>query len=60
MMIHALRYEPRGQHQRFEPREQQRGKREEQDRHIHLHFHLNLTFRASQGRSTPSNATRII
>jgi hypothetical protein len=52
MMIHVLRYEPRGQRQRFEPREQQ-------DRHIHLHFHLNLTFRASQERSTQPNAIRI-
>jgi hypothetical protein len=53
-MIHALRYEPQGQRQRFEPREQQRG--EQQDRHLHLHFHLHLTFRASQRRSTHSNA----
>jgi len=59
-MIQDLRFEPFGQQQRFEPREQQRRKREEQDRHIHLHFHLNLTFRASQGRSTPSTATRIM
>lgn len=57
-MIQAFHSEPRGQRQRFEPREQQRG--EEQDRHIHLYVHLNLTFRASQGRSTPSNATRIM
>ena len=41
MMIHALRSEPQGQRQRFEPREQQRGEQQEQDRHIHLHFHLN-------------------
>jgi len=55
-MIHALRYEPQGQRQRFEPQEQQ-----EQDRHIHLHLHLNLTFRARQRRSIPTpNATRIM
>ena len=57
-MIHALRYEPQDQRQRFEPQEQQSGEREEQDRHIHLHFHLNLTFRASQRRSTQPNAIR--
>jgi hypothetical protein len=54
-MIQALRYEPQGQRQRFEPREQQ-----EQDRHIHLHVHLHLTFRARQGRSTPPNAIRLM
>lgn len=58
-MIQALRYEPRGQRQRFEPHEQQRGEHEEQNRHIHMHFHLNLTFRASQERSTPPNAIRV-
>jgi hypothetical protein len=54
-VINALRYEPQGQRQRFEPREQQSGEREKQDRHIHL----NLTFRSSQGRSTSPNAMRI-
>jgi len=48
-MIQALRYEPRGQRQRFDPQEQQ-------DRHIHLHMHLNLTFRANQGRATHPHA----
>jgi hypothetical protein len=57
-MIRALRYEPQGQRQRFEPREQQRGEQQEQDRHIHLHLHLNFTFRARQGRSTHPNAVR--
>ncbi len=56
-MIQALRFEPFGQRQRFEPREQQSS--EEQNRHIHLHFHLHLTLRASQGRSTPHNAMRV-
>jgi len=50
-MIHALGYEPQGQRQRFEPREQH-----ERDRHIHLHFHLDLTFRARRERSIPPNA----
>jgi hypothetical protein len=58
VMIRALRYEPQGQRQRFEPREQQRGEQQEQDRHIHLHFHLNFTFRARQGHSTQPNAVR--
>ncbi len=60
-MINALRYEPRGQRQRFEPREQQSGEREKQDRHIQLHFHLTFRWRASQKRSTPiPHATRIM
>ncbi len=58
-MIHVLRYEPQGQRQRFEPREQQRGEREGQDRHIHLHFYLNLTFRASQERSSHPTTIRL-
>jgi hypothetical protein len=58
-MIHALRYEPRGQRQRFEPQEQQHSEREEQDRHLHLHFHLHLTFRARQGRSAPLNVRQV-
>lgn len=49
-MIQALRYEPQGQRQRFDPQEQQNSR--QQDRHIHLHMHLYLTFRASQGRGT--------
>jgi hypothetical protein len=57
-MIYALRYEPRGQRQRFEP-EIEIQQREEQDRHIHLHFHLNLTYRVRQGRSTSLNASRV-
>jgi len=48
-MTYASRYEPQGQRQRFEPRGQQRGEQQEQDRHIHLH----LTLRARQERSTP-------
>ncbi len=39
-MIQALRFEPFGQRQRFEPREQQNS--EEQHKHIHLHLHLHL------------------
>lgn len=37
-MINALRYEPHGQHQRFEPQEQRSRKRAE--KHLHLHLHL--------------------
>lgn len=59
-MINALRYKPRSQRQRFEPREQQNGERQEQGRHIHLYLHLNLTLRTSQGRSTQSHTTRIM
>ena len=53
-MINALRYEPQGQRQRFESREQQ-----VQDTHIHLHVHLHFTFRARQERSTHPAAMRI-
>jgi len=56
-VINALRYEPQGQRQRFEPREQQGSEGEE--KHIHLHLHLNFTFRARQERSTHPNAMRI-
>ena len=56
-MINALRYEPQGQRQRFDPREQQGSEGEE--KHIHLHLHLNLTFRAHQEHSTHPNAMRI-
>jgi hypothetical protein len=55
VMMHALGYEPRGQRQRFEPREQH-----EQDRHIHLHFHLDLTFRSKQERSIHPDALPFI
>ena len=55
-MIHTLRYEPRGQRQRFKSQGQQRVERGEQDRHIHLHFHLDLTFRGKHRRSLHSNA----
>jgi uncharacterized membrane protein len=51
-MINALRYEPRGQRQRFEP--------QEQDRHIHLHVHLHLTLPASLKHSMHPNAMRIV
>jgi hypothetical protein len=40
-MIQALRYEPQGQRQRFEPPEQQSGDRW----HTHLHLHLHLGMR---------------
>ena len=41
-MIHALRYEPPGQRQRFEPREQQRSDLEQRQIHLHLSLHLYL------------------
>jgi len=53
-MIQALRYEPRGQRQRFEAPQQQ-----EQHRHLHLHVHLHLTLRARQGRATHPNAIHL-
>src|SRR6266699_4863701 len=51
VMTHALRYEPQGQRQHFEPREQ--------DRHLHLHFHLHLKFRAREWRFSPLSAIRL-
>lgn len=48
VMIQSLRFEPFGQCQRFEPREQQSS--EEQHTHIHLHLHLHLSFRLRPGR----------
>lgn len=41
-MIHRLRYEPRGQHQRFEPREPWRQESGSRQIHLHLHLQLNL------------------
>jgi hypothetical protein len=43
-MINALRYEPQGQRQRFEPREQQGS--DTGQRHMHLHVHVQLTLGA--------------
>lgn len=50
-MIHSLRYEPQGQRQRFEPREQQHNEFGSRQIHLHLHLHLNLgqrLYRSSQ------------
>jgi hypothetical protein len=41
-MIHRLRYEPQGQYQRFEPREQWHNEFGSRQIHLHLHLHLNL------------------
>src|SRR5215472_11166088 len=41
-MIQSLRYEPQGQRQRFEPREQQHNEFGSRQIHLHLYFHLNL------------------
>jgi hypothetical protein len=55
-MIQALGYEPQGQRQRFEPREQQSGEGEEK----HIHLHLHLTIRARKARSLSPYAPRIM
>ena len=49
VIIHALRYEPQGQRQRFEPHGEPRGDR--WHKHIHLHLHLHLSFPMRQVRS---------
>ena len=51
-MINALRYEPRGQRQRFEPREQQGSEAGQRHIHLHLnlHIHLNLGARRAYTR----------
>lgn len=41
-MMQSLRYEPFGQRQQFEPREQQGRERAGEQKHIHLHLHLHL------------------
>lgn len=45
-MINALRYEPRGQHQRYEPREQQNRELEQRQFHLHLNVHMQLNLGA--------------
>lgn len=47
-MIQAVRYEPHGQRQRFEPREQH--DYEGEQRHLHLHLHLHLGARRAHAR----------
>jgi MFS family permease len=49
-MINALRYEPRGQRQRFEPREQQSGEVGQRHIHLHLNLHVHLTLGARRAR----------
>ncbi len=61
-MINALRYEPRGQRQRFEPREQQGSDAEQRHLHLHLnvHVHLNLSARRVRVRRLlQPTATRV-
>lgn len=53
-MIHALRYEPQGQHQSFESREQQSGAM----KHRYFHLHLNTRMRHSS-QTTVARLTRI-
>ena len=59
-MIQTLRYEPRGQRQRYEPREQQSTEPGQRHTHLHLHLHLHLSWRARQGRSTSLGAMRVV
>ena len=49
-MFHALRYEPRGQRQRFEPREQQGSEAGQRHIHLHLNLHVHLTLGARRAR----------
>lgn len=59
-MLHALRYEPFGQRQRFEPREQHSREGEEKHIHLHLHLHLGSWTRARQSsQPTIARVTRI-
>jgi hypothetical protein len=51
-MIHSLRYEPQGQRQRFEPREQQHDEFGSRQIHLHLHLHLNLGQRMHRASQT--------
>ena len=51
-MIHALRYEPQGQRQRFEPREQQHSEFGSRQFHLHLHLHLHLGTRVRRSSQT--------
>jgi len=51
-MIPALPYEPQGQHQRFEPREQ-RSDGWHKHIHLHLHVHLNLGMRWRHASHSP-------
>ena len=61
-MIYALHYEPHGQRQRFEPREQQGSDLEQRqvDLHLSLHLHLNLGTRLRRtSRSIVARVTTI-
>jgi hypothetical protein len=49
-MINTLRYEPRGQRQRFEPREQQGSDAGQRHIHLHLNVHVHLTLGARRAR----------
>lgn len=59
-MLHALRYEPFGQRQRFAPREQHSREGEEKHIHLHLHLHLGLwTHARHSSQPTIARVTRI-
>jgi hypothetical protein len=49
-MINALGYEPRGQRQRFEPREQQGSDAGQRQIHLHLNLHVHLNLGARRAR----------
>jgi len=57
-MIHVLRYEPFGQRQQFESREQRRPRRREQ-KHIHLHLHLHLGLGARTRQFSQPSVARV-
>lgn len=56
-MIHRLRYEPQGQHQRFEPREP--WQQEAGSRQIHLHVHLQLNLSQRLHRFSQTTLARL-
>jgi hypothetical protein len=57
-MIHALRYEPQGQRQRFGPHDEPSGDR--WHKHIHVHLHLHLSFPMRQGQFSPLSVNRML
>lgn len=59
MLIHALCYEPRGQRQRFEPREQQSHEVRNRHLHLHLNLHLHLDLSVRLRRVSPTAVARV-
>lgn len=56
-MIHSVHYEPQGQHQRFEPREQKEQDLEQTD--LLLSFHLRLNLGVRRRRTSQSTVARV-